>query len=183
MNILIETDRLIIRPLAMTDDEAMFEMDHDPLVHTYLGNKPIETIEQEREVIAYVMQQYKDRGIGRWALVEKASGKFIGWVGFKLMKESVNKHVEFIDFGYRLNSKYWNRGYASESGRACLDYGIRTLGYTDVYAMTDIDNGASRRVLEKLGFRLVEIFAYDAEPNWRAADAPTTWYKLALPAR
>ncbi len=80
MNIHIETERLIIRPLAPADDEAMFDMDSDPEVHKYLGNNPILSIEAEREVIAYVMRQYEDRGIGRWAVEEKATGHFVGWV-------------------------------------------------------------------------------------------------------
>lgn len=180
MNRYIETERLIIRPLTPTDDQAMFAMDNDPEVHRYLGNNPIQSIEAEREVIAFVMRQYEERGIGRWAVEEKATGHFVGWVGFKLMKETVNKHTDFIDFGYRFARQHWNNGYATESGRASLAYGLNTLGYKDIYAMTDIDNGASRRVLEKLGFRLLEIFSYDAEPNWRAANAPTTWYKLVI---
>ncbi len=176
-DIFIETERLIIRPLCMADDKGMFEMDSDPVVHKFVGNKPVEKIEQSRDVIAFVMQQYVDFGIGRWAVVEKATNDFVGWVGHKFMKGPLNGHTNYDDFGYRLARRFWGKGYATESARASLDYGIEALNMKDIYGMTDINNMASRHVLEKLGFKYVGDFAYDAEPTWREPGAPTTWYK------
>jgi RimJ/RimL family protein N-acetyltransferase len=161
----------------MDDDKGMFEMDSDPEVHRYLGKRPLTSLEQSRDAISFIMQQYKDLGIGRWAVIEKATGDFVGWTGHKRFVETVNGHKGHIDFGYRQARRFWGKGYATEAGYASLHYGIDQLGLTDLYAMTDVDNGASRRVLEKLGFRLVEVFAYDAEPNWRDAGAPTTWFE------
>jgi RimJ/RimL family protein N-acetyltransferase len=51
------------------------------------------------------------------------------------------------------------------------------LQLNEVHAMTDVDNGASRRILEKLGFNFMGIFNYDAAPTWRTEGEPTTWYK------
>jgi RimJ/RimL family protein N-acetyltransferase len=178
MSIYIETDRLYIRELEPRDEAGMFLMDSDPEVHRYLGNNPVKTPAEVGAVIEFVRRQYAEAGIGRWAVLEKDTGDFVGWTGFKLMRERVNGRQDFYDFGYRHTRKHWGKGYATEAARAALDYGIDRLGFTDVYAMTDIDNGASRHILEGLGFRLQEIFPYDAEPNWRAAGAPTTWYKL-----
>ena len=174
---IIETDRLIIRSLLPQDDEGMFHLDSDPEVHRYIGNKPVKIIEESRDVIAFIRQQYEEFGIGRWAMLDRMNNEFIGWIGFKLVKGPINKHSNFIDFGYRTRQKFWNRGYATEASKACLEYGLTTLKYKDIYAMTDINNAASRRVLEKTGFRLIEIFEYDAEPNWRAPNELTTWYK------
>ncbi len=177
MQISIETERLLIRPLALSDDKGMFELDSDPEVHRFLGRKPVQTIDECRKVIEFVRQQYIDFGIGRWAVTEKENGDFVGWTGFKMMKDMVNGHTGHYDFGYRLVRRFWGKGYATESGKAALEYGVRSLKFADIYGMTDVDNVASRRVLEKLGFRYVETFAYDAEPNWRDAGAPTTWYR------
>lgn len=178
MEVYIETPRLIIRPLEMTDDVGMFAMDSDPEVHQYVGGKPTETIEKERDVIAFIRSQYVDFGIGRWAIEEKTTGDFVGWTGFKRMTITVNDHSNFIDFGYRLTRKHWGKGYASEAARAALDYGLERFKYNPVYAMTDVDNRASRRILEKLGFQYIKTFPYDAEPSWRGVDEPTTWYEL-----
>ncbi len=177
MEIFIETERLIIRPLSMADEQGMFEMDSDPEVHKFLGKKPYTSIEQSRENIAYVLSQYRDYSIGRWAVLEKGTNDFVGWTGYKFMEGPVNAHTNYYDFGYRLMRKFWGKGYATESGRASLQYGIEKLGYKDIYGMTDINNGASRHILEKLGFRFIENFAYDARPDWRATGELTTWYK------
>lgn len=178
MDILIETPRLIIRPFLAHDDEGMFRMDSDMEVHRYLGWRPVKSIEESRETIRYVQQQYTDHGIGRWVMLSKATNEFIGWTGFKHMTSTVNGHTGFIDFGYRLARDGWGRGYATEGAIAALHYGIHNLGYKDIYAMTDINNGASRHILEKIGFGLVCIFPYDDEAyNWREIGQPTTWYQ------
>ncbi|MFM8372886.1 MAG: GNAT family N-acetyltransferase; N-acetyltransferase, partial [Bacteroidota bacterium] len=62
------------------------------------------------------------------------------------------------------------KGYATESSKAVIEYAFRHLPVTTLYAITDPDNTQSRRVLEKLGFVLTEIFDYDG--------VATTWYEL-----
>jgi ribosomal-protein-alanine N-acetyltransferase len=78
MEPIIETKRLILRELLPVDDIGMFELDSDKAVHKYLGNKPVNTIEESRKIIEAIRQQYEDNGIGRWAVVEKSTGKFLG---------------------------------------------------------------------------------------------------------
>lgn len=177
MNIRIETPRLIIRELRPEDATQMFAMDSDPEVHKYLGNKPLTDIEEVHKVIAFVRQQYTDNGIGRWAVILKDTGEFIGWTGYKRFTETVNNHVNHLDFGYRHARKFWGQGYAYEAAKAALDYGIDEMGFKDIYAMTDVDNKGSRRILEKLGFELKEIFPYDGAFLW-VKDLPVTWYQL-----
>lgn len=178
MDILIETPRLIIRPLLAGDDEGMFEMDSKPEVMEYVGRKPVQTIEESREVIRYVQQQYTDNGIGRWAMIEKGSNAFVGWTGFKLITATVHGRSNFIDFGYRLTPAFWGRGLATEAAIASLHYGIDKLGFKDIYAMTHVDNGASRHILEKIGFALRDIFPYDSSDFvWQQLGMPTTWYQ------
>lgn len=178
MQHLIETPRLLIRPLTMEDEDGMFEMDSDPEVHRYLGGKYYKSIEESRENIRIVRQQYDDHGIGRWAVLDKSNGEFLGWVGFKFMTDKVNGHVHHYDFGYRLKSSAWGKGIASEAGKASLEYGLNEMKLQPVYAMTDVANSASRRVLEKLGFQLKGTFIYDGPLTWRTEDdLETTWYE------
>ena len=175
----IETPRLIIRELLAEDEDAMFDMDSDPEVHRYLGNRPYADIAETRRYIACVLQQYAEMGIGRWVVILKASGKVIGWTGFKRMTAMVNGHVGHLDFGYRFQRAHWGNGYGFEAAQAVLVYGIDVLNFKDIYGMTDIANEGSRRILEKLGFQFVEIFAYDDANTWHAHHGkPTTWYKL-----
>jgi ribosomal-protein-alanine N-acetyltransferase len=178
MSLFIETPRLIIREVQAEDAEAMFAMDQDAEVHKYLGGKPYTDITQSHDNIAIIRQQYADNGIGRWAVELKESGEFIGWTGFKIMRDQpVNRHVDHYDFGYRHARKFWGQGYAFEAAQAALDYGVRELRIEDVYAMTDVNNAGSRCILEKLGFELKEIFPYDGPAFW-VQGLPVTWYEL-----
>jgi len=75
----IETERLILRPVLDTDVDGMFELDSNPEVHKYLGNMPITNKDQAEKYIELLQQQYKERGIGRWAVIHKETNEFMGW--------------------------------------------------------------------------------------------------------
>ena len=178
MSIRIETERLLIREIMPSDEAGMFEMDSDPEVHKYITKTPLKTMDEVRDVIAFVRKQYVDNGIGRWAVEEKETGEFLGWTGFKLMNEVTNGRVGHYDFGYRFKRKVWGRGIATEAGKASLKYGIEVLKLDPVFAMTDVDHVVSRHILEQLGFRFVEIFRYDTPGYWRTENnMEATWYE------
>ena len=87
MKIFAETERLILREILPTDVEGMYQLDADPEVHKYLGNKPVTNREQTVEVINFIRQQYIDNGIGRWIIIDKKSNEFLGWTGLKLVTD------------------------------------------------------------------------------------------------
>jgi ribosomal-protein-alanine N-acetyltransferase len=157
----IETERLIIRELLPEDAPAFFAMDSLPEVHRYLGNTPVTSIEQIHDVIQFVRKQYNDNGIGRWAMIEKSSGIFIGWCGLKLITEELNNHINFLDAGYRLHPDAWGKGYATEGTTASLSYAFTELNARVVYATAHFENTASRRVLEKCGLRVTAQFEHE----------------------
>lgn len=167
MKIHIETQRLLIREIRDEDVNGIFELDTDPEVHKYLGNKPIISMEQAAAVIKFIQQQYTENGIGRWAVVEKKSNQFIGWTGLKLITEKINDHINYYDLGYRFIRKYWGNGYATETAIATLSYAFDTLRLPAVYAMADVKNEASNTVLKKAGLQFIETFDYEGEAhNW-----------------
>lgn len=167
MKTFIETERLFLREIMPSDKEGMFELDADAEVHRYLGNRPVKNRKETEEAIFFIRQQYIDNGIGRWAIIEKKSGHFVGWGGFKLITGMVNNHTNYHDIGYRLIKRYWGKGYATESGLAVLNFGFQQLELQDVYAFADIGNTASRHVLEKIGMSLIEKFVHEGmEHNW-----------------
>jgi ribosomal-protein-alanine N-acetyltransferase len=168
-----ETPRLILRELLPTDDAGMFELDSDPAVHLYLGNKPVTTLQQTRDIITSVRQQYIDLGIGRWAVIEKATGNFIGWSGLKLVTDTYNNHTNFYDVGYRFIKRYWGKGYATESALAALNYGFSEMKLLRINGMADVDNVASNAVLQKIGLQFVNVFEHKGIPhNWYEAEPP-----------
>ncbi len=170
MKIYIETERLILREIVPEDLDGMFELDADPEVHRYLGNKPVVSKEQTIEIIKNVRQQYIDNGIARWAVIEKSSNNFIGWSGLKLENKPTNNHVNYYDIGYRFLKKYWGQGYAYESANASLQYAFHQLKVSEVFASAACDNIASNKILQKIGLQFIETFYYD--------DIKCNWYGL-----
>ncbi len=173
MRFYLETERLILRELQETDIDGIFELDSNIDVHKYLGNNPIKTIHQAEKIITFIRDQYKERGIGRFAAIEKSSGEFIGWSGLKLNegeKEELNGFQNFIDIGYRLIPRFWGKGYASESAFACLDFGFKQMNYNVIYGAAEIENIGSNKVLQKIGLQYINEFSFE--------NVLTNWYEL-----
>lgn len=161
MKIYAETDRIILREIVLDDAAAMFEMDADPEVHTYLGKSPIQTIDQAIQNIKYIRQQYLDYGIGRWAIADKGTRQFAGWGGLKYRTDEVNGHANFYEVGYRLLRKFWGQGLATESAKASLKYAFEELHLDKVYAMANVENDASRNALLKSGLKITGQLEYE----------------------
>lgn len=170
MKVFAETERLILRELLPEDAGGMFTLDSDPEVHRYLGNQPITTIEQAQAAIGFIRKQYVDEGIGRWAVIEKASGQFIGWAGLKLVRRETNRHTNFYDVGYRFIRSAWGKGYASEAAKVSVDYAFQHFDIDTLYGMADLENLASNKVLKKSGLRQTAIFDFEGIPH--------SWHEL-----
>lgn len=93
--------------MTPSDCQRLFLMDADVRVlATLFGCSAPNTVEDSSRAIEMIIQQYADNGIGRWAVIEKESGLFIGWAGLKIEK-NVNGHNSFYDLGYRFIPEYW----------------------------------------------------------------------------
>lgn len=168
----IETERLILRELVPEDEAGFFAMDSNPEVHRYIGRDPVTNIEQIREAIENIRNQYVENGIGRWAVILKETGEFIGWSGLKV-ERNVNGHDRFYDLGYRFGQEHWGKGYACESARAFVDLGFNEMKLSVINAYVDVENKGSRNVLEKCGLRSLNTFICDGDPH--------LWYELKNP--
>lgn len=162
--IILETPRLILREVLESDADAFFEMDSNPEVARYVGNVPVSSREQSLETIRFVRQQYRDFGIGRWAVVIRETGVFAGWCGLKRMKDfPVNGVSDHVDIGYRFSRQHWGKGYATESASAVLQYGFRDLGFAEIFAFAVTANTASMQVLTKIGMQRKNEFDYEGD--------------------
>ncbi|HLP39456.1 GNAT family N-acetyltransferase [Lacibacter sp.] len=167
MKIVAETERLILREIQLTDVDGIFELDADPEVHRYLGNKPVTGKDQVVTQINAIRQQYINNGIGRWAIIDRKTGGFIGWTGLKFVTELINNHRNYYDLGYRLIRRYWGRGIATETAHVSLQYAFNKINVNEVYAMADCENVASNRILQKVGLNYIETFDLEGiKHNW-----------------
>jgi RimJ/RimL family protein N-acetyltransferase len=168
MNLQFETSRLLLRPLELSDTFDLFELNKNPEVHKYLWQTPETKIDESIKVIEYVKRQYVDNKIGRFATVLKDSGEFIGWTGIKFVNDHIeNGNTNFYDYGYRLNEKFWNKGYATEATKFWLEYGFQDMNIQNLNAYTHSENGASNHVLQKCGFHFIEDYQDIQNITWK----------------
>lgn len=142
---ILQTPRLILRELTPADAENFYTLNADPEVIRYTGDDPFENVEAARKFLENY-SHYEDYGFGRWAVIRKDDGAFLGWCGLKYSPDS-DKH----DIGFRFFRAHWGQGYANEAAQACLDYGFETLGMKTILGRAMKANAASIKVLEKIG--------------------------------
>lgn len=170
-NLIIETDRLILRPFTIDDIEPSYLMNLDPEVSKYTGDGGIvDQNEIERRIREDVMGDYQKYGFGRMAVELKNENNFIGFCGLKYLPE-----MDEVDLGYRFIRKYWGRGFATEAGQVILDYGFVNLQLDKIIGLALPENKASINVLQKLGFQF--------EKNILYSGLPAVQYNLLNPSR
>jgi len=156
---ILQTDRLLLRELNPDDAGDLYQLNLDPDVIKYTGDDAFKTVEAAAAFLkAY--DDYLKNGYGRWAMIEKETGAFIGWCGLKFHADANE-----TDIGFRLFKQYWNKGFATEAASACLDYGFKTLYIKSIIGRAMADNTASIRVLEKIGLTFEKPFEFHGGPG------------------
>ena len=157
---LIETPRLRLRPFSMHDVPALAAILGDPAVMKHsLGG-----VRDERatlEFIVWCRKSYSTHGVGPWALVDKNDASLIGFCG--VGPENVNG-VEEMNLGYRLATRFWNRGLATEASKAVLAHAFQGQGVESVVVIIEPDHVASLKVAEKAGFGRFDLMTFHDRP-------------------
>jgi [ribosomal protein S5]-alanine N-acetyltransferase len=149
----VRTERLILREFVKSDFDAVFAYSSDPKVTRYLFFGPRDadaTAEYLEELLASQIEQPRIRF--ELAVEETTSGRVIGACDLSLIEANV------VDLGYMLGTPDWGKGYATEISLALLEAAFRELRAERVISTVDVNNGASIRVLEKIGMRWEAVF-------------------------
>ena len=141
----LETDRLILRQWREEDFEPYAEICADEQVMRYLGGKTFTRAETWRHM-AFLIGHWHLRGYGHFAVEEKATGSFVGRIGF------LNPDGwPGFEIGWTLGRKSWGKGYATEGARSALAYAFNELDKDHVISLIHPENQASMCVAERLG--------------------------------
>ncbi|MGI9108156.1 MAG: GNAT family N-acetyltransferase [Pyrinomonadaceae bacterium] len=155
----VETPRLRLRMFAHSDTQALSLITGDPEVMTHIGEgKPLSEAQTEINLDT-IIKNFRRRGFGRWALIDKKLDQLIGYCGFG----SGNPEVG-IELAYLLAKPYWSKGLAVEAALACLRYGFEELQFDAIAGVTRPGNIRSQRVLAKIGMRYLRhayYYSYD----------------------
>ncbi|MCK8481251.1 GNAT family N-acetyltransferase [Psychroserpens algicola] len=158
MTYILTTERLYLREFLPDDAIHFYTMNADYDVLKYTGDVAFKSVD-EAKLFLKNYKQYKLHNMGRWAVCLKSNDEFVGWCGLKF-----HPSENLVEVGYRFYKSHWNKGYATESAKACIDYGFETLGLKTIYAHAHVDNLASHHVINKCGFTLVNEAIYDGMP-------------------
>ena len=141
----IETARLVLRPPVIEDARAIFDgYARDPEVVRYLMWRPHTSIGDTRDFLVTVTQRIQHGKEYTWGITLKGDDRLIGMVA---VRPNGFKH----DIGSVLARPYWGRGLMPEATRAVVDVSLSDPAVRRVWAVCDIDNKASARVMEKIG--------------------------------
>lgn len=166
MKLILETERLLMRPLKFSDAETFIEMNNNPNVNVYLRN-PIQTKTESEQYIQKIIQEYQKNGIARFAVILKKTNTLIGFSGLKYRDKIENNHSNFYDLGYRFAEKHWHNGFATEAAVAWLEYGFKTMKLSTIHACAVSNNIGSNKVLQKVGFEFVNQYCVNNSiHNW-----------------
>jgi RimJ/RimL family protein N-acetyltransferase len=159
-DVLLRTERLVLRQFTAADVDNLVELDADPEVMRYIsGGRPTPREEIEGDYLPAFLAYYeRPEGYGFWAVDDRASGEFLGWFHLRPGPGAPRDQPEL---GYRLRRSAWGRGLATEGSRALVELAFAQRGARRVTASTMAVNAASRRVMEKAGLRFARGFHGD----------------------
>ncbi|MEP7037303.1 MAG: GNAT family N-acetyltransferase [Acidobacteriota bacterium] len=160
MNTILETERLLLQNWSDGDCDALFEILQDAEVVRHIDDGKPFNLEKTRKFLDSMKKGERENGFCRWQVVEKSSGETVGTCGFGRIAETNE-----IELGYLFRQKSWGKGYATEIAEATLIYGFNKLGFREIIALTNLENAASQKVLEKIGFAKRGIEIYKGEEN------------------
>ena len=146
----LQTDRLILRPMRVSDAEDMFRYARRQDVTEYLLWSPHPSRQYTEEYLRYLQRRYALGEFYDWAVVEKKSGRMIGTCGFTRFDFPHNAG----EIGYVLAPDCHGRGLGTEAARRVLRFGFEELELHRIEAKFMQGNDASLRVMEKLGMTL-----------------------------
>ena len=141
----INTERLILRKIRVSDAEDCYEYSKNPLVTRYLLWEPHTSIHNTRYCLSYIERKYKRAEFYDWGI--EYNGKLIGTAGFT----SFDLNNNAAEIGYVLNPAFWGRGFAKEAVLAVIKFGFCQLGLERIYARFIDGNERSQRLLKKCG--------------------------------
>ena len=147
----LETERLILRPIGQADALAIFEYASDPDVTKWVAWPRHTTIDDTLDFIRnYALRGYREGQLGPYGITLKEAGddSVVGTIGTLWTSR---EHAE-MEFGYVLAKPFWGQGFTTEACKIVLEHAFQTTHVHRIQACCVPDNYGSRRVLEKVGF-------------------------------
>lgn len=162
----IETERLLLRPFAEDDVDALHQLWTDPAVRRYLWDDVVIPRSTAEEIVAGSARDFAEHGFGFWALYARDGGEdLMGFCGYRTFEDT-----DTPELLYGILPRFWGRGYVTEAGHAVIRYGFESCGFERIVGATDTPNQSSVQVMQRLGM------VFDARREFHGLD--TVFYSL-----
>lgn len=166
---IIESERLILRPLKIKDADTIFSRwTTDTRVTKFMSYNTHQSVEDTKEWLKSDIAANNGDKTYVWAFELKENNYLFGSGGL-YFSESQN----MFELGYNIMYDFWNKGYTTEAASAIIDFAKRQLGVSSLYARHAVDNPASGKVMEKNGFVFTgygTITSYDGKRKYKAKE-------------
>lgn len=144
----LETERLSLRQLSLEDAPFILTLLNEPSFLRYIGDKQVRTLDDAQQYLLNgPIASYKQNGFGLYLVELKESRASIGICG--LIKRA---ELPDVDIGFAFLPDFWNQGFAFEAASAVMKYGQETFRLDRIVAITSLDNDASIKLLQRMGF-------------------------------
>ncbi len=150
---MLETERLIMRPLVESDVDDIFAMRSDAEIMRFIREPQVR--DESFDWIKLVSARWHKDRLGFCAVIEKKTDFFLGWCGIWRLKETGE-----IEIGYAIDKAHWGKNFATEAAERFVRYAFEDLNAERLVAVARPENMASRRVMEKLGMQFVKIATF-----------------------
>jgi len=146
---ILETPRLLLRPITLEDAEAIHAFKSDPVATRLFGEPPHIDLEQTRRWVLDGIEGTGNSGCVVWAITLRPEGQVIG----ECCLWNIDHGMKHAELGYELLRAYWKRGLMSEALKAVIDHGFGEMDLNRIEASPLSINLPSQRVLVRLGFK------------------------------
>lgn len=144
----IQTERLILRKMKLSDSASLFNIWSDPEVTKFMNINSFTEESQAVEMIKILNNLSLESKAIRYSIIELESNRIIGSCGYNSIDSSNAK----AEIGYDISKDYWGKGYAPEAIQSLMDYAFNTLNFNRIEAKVEPENNNSIRVLQKLNY-------------------------------
>jgi RimJ/RimL family protein N-acetyltransferase len=152
----LETGRLRLRLWRDEDLPTLAGWNADPIVMRHMGRGPM-SLDESAAALERYRRHWDEHGFGIWAAELVATGELVGRIGLSYHRA----WPDDPELGWLIDPAHVGQGLATEGGRAGIEYGLETLGARRLVSICTEENVESRRVMEKLGFRLHEQIPFE----------------------
>ena len=159
---IFRSERLGFRNWNLTDVDKLHEINSNKMVMEFFPS--ILTKEQTSDFVERMKKQFVEKGFCYYAVDKLQENEFIGFIGLYEQTYEAD-FTPCVDIGWRIKSSEWNKGFATEGAKKCIDYALNELKLEEIYSIAPKINRKSEHIMIKIGLKKQYEFEHSLLTN------------------